>query len=309
MDRKTVVAAILFLILFIPSFASAECQVKPEKESINSVINNKNKFEERGTYDDLMCLAKAYFYSGNFKESDRYYSILIKTAKTDRGISAALSGSATSKKYLGQSEEAIALLKRSLEIEVKLNDRQAQGAALANMASIYGDMGKSEESINKSLESIKFLSNQHDISATLNNVAMGYRDMNNENDSLKYINMAIANDRKYSLNDYLPIHKINKGVILGTFNKTRLAIVELTEGTSLAKEQGNLFWEMNGNYRLAMSHHRNGNQKEAALCISNAINLSKQLQLPGRQKNFEDAEKIILRAKRARMSIKGVRDE
>lgn len=193
------------------------------------------------------CLGDAYFELGKFSLAAEQFIKEASMVTSDADLSVAYQGIGMSMLYTGDYDKGIEYLNKKLAIDKRIGDKNEIGVSLATMAAIMGNMGKHKEAIDKSIEALKYLQHDTDISSTYNNIANEYAGLNDIDNAIKYMVKAIEIDRKF-LGDKkdLAIHLINLSNFYLSQKEYEKTIESLNEGVELIKKDGDLYWLMTG---------------------------------------------------------------
>jgi len=239
----------LMLVLFLSEGVAAGCLFDLYRGNYEEAVKSAASEIKRGNAnrENFQCLGLAYYEYGYFSEAVQAFEKVLEFSHTDKQLSEAYQDLGKSLKYTGAFDQAISYLEKKILIDKKSNNRGEIGIALATIASILGDMNEDEESIKKSLESIKYLEHDGDRSSTYNNVAISYLSLGDLKNAFKYIDKAIEIDRKlFGDKKDLAIHLINKADFLSRYGKHTEALEPLNEGIGLIEKDGDKYWIMMG---------------------------------------------------------------
>lgn len=268
------------------------CGESVESEDVGLFLSQKILLAENNPHDAVLsrCVGYVYFSLGDFSKAEKYYRKALRVNKSEAMEAEILQGLASSIKYLGKYDEAIALLEKTLDIDKRLGNSNSRSQTYATLASIYGDKKDSQKSITMSLLSVDGLVKASDRSATYNNVGMAYFDMGDYRNAHFYIDMAIDIDNTHHLERYLGIHKINKGIVLQAEGLHGDAIPVLVSGVALVQGVRDQYWELQGYSALAAAYYKFGNAPMTIDSLRKAKGLARNL---GRKADEEYFSAVI----------------
>lgn len=241
----------------------------------------------------LTCTGRLAFREGDFGAAEQAYRKALALADSPRDRETLLQALASSIKYLNRPQESVELLTEKLKIDQALGDKGSSSQTYATLASVYGDMGKTRESIAMALASIPGLTHPSDTAATYNNIAMSYLTLRQFDQAQRYIDKSIGLDISSHNPGYLGIHRINKGLIYERATEYALAIPQLSQGITLTEQSGNKFWTMRGLSFMAFSLNRRGRKDEAIRALQQAEKLAVELGRNKEKAQFAQSIEVI----------------
>ena len=242
------------------------------------------------------CLGQAYYESGKFALAAEQFLKVSTMVNSDSDLSAAYQGVGMSMLYTGDYEKGIEYLNKKLAIDKKVGDKNQIGVSLATMAAIMGNMGKHQAAIDKSIEALKYLQHDTDISSTYNNIANEYAGMNDIDNAIKYMMKAIEIDRKF-LGDKkdLAIHLINLSNFYLSQKEDKKAIKSLNEGIDLIQKDGDLYWLMTGLSYRSKAHFYVGEFSKSKRDINQTLKIANNIK-PRELENIKSLHANLIQA-------------
>ncbi len=237
------------IFLAIGTEALAGCRLSMLTGDYPSAIKSAQEEISSGsaTASVYGCLGDAYFELGKFSLAAEQFLKEASMVTSDSDLSTAYQGIGMSMLYTGDYKKGIEYLEKKLVIDKRLGDKNEIGVSLATMAAILGNMGRHQDAIDKSIEALKYLEHDTDISSTYNNIANEYSGIGDIDNAIKYMKKAIEIDRRFFGDKKdLAIHLINLSSFYLSKKEDKEAIKNLTEGIEMIRKDGDLYWLMTG---------------------------------------------------------------
>lgn len=192
--------------------------------------------------------------------------------------------------YFGQGNypKALEFQLKALKLNEELKNEKGIGNILGNIGNIYSDQmnfKKALEYYSKSLKVSQKLNNKYDVSIDLRNIGLVYKNMNNNEKSLEYFLMALAVSKE--LGNELEI--ANNLCSVGSTVQNQ---------ADAERAKGKTFEELKDQYAKAFDYYEQSLELDERLgnTYGVSMNLSNMGSIYFLQKNYDAAEKLLLKA-------------
>ncbi|MBB6520073.1 tetratricopeptide repeat protein [Pseudoteredinibacter isoporae] len=228
----------------------ADCQSQLSIGNYETAIKHAEKTltNNKASYTKYLCLGLAHQHLGRFQGAAQAFEKAISLAKTEHEKNDLYFDLSVAFKYLGQFDKSLAYIDKKLTFDRRTQNSSEMGISLATKAAILGDMGRNQEAITLAGEAIQYLERDTDRASTYNNIATGYSSLGDFKNAFKYIDLAIAIDRRQSTagQKELAIHLMNKAYLYRQQEKYVEALATVNNSLRIIEKGGNRYWLMSG---------------------------------------------------------------
>ncbi|MEM3646744.1 MAG: tetratricopeptide repeat protein [Thermofilum sp.] len=222
------------------------------------------------------CLARAYFSTGDFKNSLLHAEKMMELAKTDEEFIGAYNRLGLASWLLGKRDHALTCFQRQLNLARKLRDRTGQGVALNNMALIYQENGNLKKAL-RYYKTALTLTTQLDSRATiLSNIADTYADMKRYREAVRCYGKALRFTKRVGEYHHEVRTILNLGYLYVMMNRLRPAGKLLQMGLQRIREIGDTYWESTALLYLTDYYVASGDYRKALEVCCNAYSVLKR---------------------------------
>ncbi|GAA6151503.1 tetratricopeptide repeat protein [Pseudoteredinibacter isoporae] len=272
-------AILCCIVCLMGANAYADCQSALLQSQYNIAIKHAEQSitESKAGYQTYLCLGQVYQNTGRFQDAIHYLKKAIPLANSEQDKNNLYFDLSVAFKYTGDLKQSLAYINKKLAFDRRTQNSAEMGVSLATKAAILGDIGRHNQAIELSIESIQYLERDTDRASTYNNIATGYSSLGDFRNAFKYINLAIAIDRRQAAAGQkdLAIHLMNKAYLYRQQGEYQRALATINESLNIIETQNHQYWLMSGLIHRAKTHELSQNYDHALLDFQNAAGLAK----------------------------------
>jgi len=279
--------SLLFIILSLlafknPAFAQPEVDAcfnflhaRDYKRAIEAGKRAVRKYPNN--LDAHFCLGISYYQIGEFKLALEHMKRAENLTSNKRDLMGIYGWIGAIYHGMGNLDDALVYLSRSLSLVRDLGDRGEQARALNNIAGIYIDKGELDKALNYYEEALRLQTDEKEKATTYNNIATIYYQKGNYQKAVEYFKKAIEIGERYGDYHRVSMRKLNLGETYRRMKDYEKAEKYLLEGLEGVKKVGDKYWEATGYRYLGLLYRDKGDKKTAKDYLTRAYNLFKSL--------------------------------